>query len=414
MDIASETGQNPTLPQELIDHVLVYMDTTSLKEVSLASHTLLDSSRRHLFYFISTNVRRVGRSMVALEQSIAHSPWMMHSHWIRCLEVSGETPFSTLISVLSALPGLHTFNLKGAKILDVPDPLPSPSIPTRAMKAVSLHSFSSRTTTGNVVSPSEVEFYLLHLFSSVSNVHTSIGHAFRDVESEMAPRWRPTTSRPPKIKVTSFSLRWGVCYNAETIRSHAAMLLQSLDTASVTSLSMSAWPPNYIIGYTPLYLATYHTLSDLTLLITLPMLPTSTQSRHNNPQSWSPFELSSCRALRTVRVVFQTYGMFPAQWHYIIDIFSTVSPFSLSKVTFTLDSRCMPKSTTDGFPWDALESTLIRCCRDAAQVTVVFAVDRGLTPEAEASFQDGVHKKLLQLEKKCVLFFESFEDFDSF
>ena len=127
MDIVSETGQNPMLPQELIDHVLGYMDTTSLKKFSLASHTLLGSARRYLFYSISTNDNTHGRTMVALEESIAHSPRTMRSHWIRCLDVAGTTPFFTLISVISALSCLHTFNLRTAKIIDIPDLLPYPN-----------------------------------------------------------------------------------------------------------------------------------------------------------------------------------------------------------------------------------------------------------------------------------------------
>ena len=404
MGITSETGQNSTLPQELIDHILGYMDTTSLKTVSLASHAFLYSARRYLFRSILAINSRCGRSVVALQDCIVHSPWTMHSHRIRCLDISGVTPFPALIFVMSALSGLHTLDIYDAKIIDIPDPLPSPPISTRPMKTLSLHNVSSRSILGSIVPPSQIEFYLLHVFSCVSNVSISRGLSSRDEEGKT--RWRFPIPCPPKTKITSFSLGWVIYNNAATIRSHAAMLLQSLDMASVTSLTMPVWPPDCAIEYGPLYHAASHTLSHLALAISRSAFSNRGESQQSDPQCWSQLRLSSCHTLRTVELIFGNNNeqALAQVWRHLIDILSTISAFSLSKITFNLYTSCLPEATTDGFPWDALESTLLKCCSGTAQVAFVAPNWCGI----RANFQSTIHQMLPQVEQRCVVSFKCF------
>ena len=406
---ASETGQNPTLPQELIDHALGYVDTTSLKQVSLASHTLLDSARRYLFYSIlaTTHQQRRGRSIVDLQRCIACSPWAMHSHRIRCLHVSGATPFPALISVLSALPSLHTFILRAAEVLDIPDPLPFPSIPTRAMDTVGIHSVSYRTTAGSIRPSSEMEFYFLHLFSSISNVRISSYLSSRDEEA-MTP-WNPPIPCPSKTSIMSFSLGWGLYDNVTTVCAHAAALLQSFDVASATSLEMPGWPPNCAIGYSPLCLAASHTLTDLTITMLTPLSDIHHESQQSSPQFWSQLGLSSCHALRTIQFTLsiRRTQALARMWRHIFDILSTVLTSSLTKIAFQSDPTSTPGTKSDDFPWDVLEFELIRCCRDAAQV--VFILVEGLTAEEEASFRYAVLSKLPQVNEKYVVLFDRFK-----
>ena len=131
------------------------------------------------------------------------------------------------------------------------------------------------------------------------------------------------------------------------------------------------------------------------------------QSQQSSPQFWSQLGLSSCHALRTIRftLVIHSSQSLARMWRHIIDILSTVPKFSLTKVAFTLtpDTSSLPEAGTDGFPWDALESALIRCCRDAAEVAFV------VVKEKEASFRHKFLPKLPRVDQKCVVLFKHSE-----
>ena len=403
-DIASKTGQKPTLPNELIDHVLGFMDSLSLKAASLASHSLLNEARRHLFQRIVATDRLYSRSIVDLQESIADSPWALHSQWIRCLHVIGKVPFATLISILSTLSNLLTLELEWAQIIEIPDPLPPLPISTRTMKAVHLYEISYGASDERTTLFAEMEFYLLHLFSSISELHLIASSALRDETP-----WRVQTPCPPKVKVTSLELVWSTLDNAATARAHVAMLQQLLDVTSLTAFKMLTWPPSVAVGYSPIYLAAYQTLSDLGLIVALPFL-----GRDNDPdgsQFWSQLGLSSCHALRTLRFVLLVFDhQLPTNgWRCVIDILSTIFPSSLSKITFSgSPAYYTPLSTSTDFPWESLESTLIERCRDAAQV--LFDSGRWDDPNDKAQFAHAVLQKLPRVNKKCVM---QFEDFDS-